>query len=145
MLTNILSDIICQTYLEQVGKFNRDKALTVSFSVGIDYDTEEGYRQEELLVYGPSNYVQVWVRNRWNVIKLEDLEYDDDGDGSIKPGKSYSTGASDWVMIGDHDSCWRDAVRNFIDKHKNKLNSFSTSKWYEVVDVEDFLENVKAV
>lgn len=89
---NMVADIICKTFTTVVGKFQakaaEPKALMVSFSTRLDYDKEEGYRQVDLLIYGPLNYVQVWTRSRWTVIPLEALIDDGDGDTYVAAGKN---------------------------------------------------------
>jgi hypothetical protein len=139
-MNNLLSDVINSTFTHQVGKNQERKevqqALLVRFSSRINYDTEEGYRHVDLVLYAPYNYVQVWVRERWNVIPLEDLEDDGNGDTYVKRGKNYQEGASDWRCIGDHDSCWREAVQSFLKDKSKEITGFeaiAVNDWYSVV------------
>jgi hypothetical protein len=139
MLDYLLTTIVDQTFLKHLGKFqikNADpKAMHIRFSVHIDHEKEEGYRYLDLVIYAPMNYVQVWARDAWNVIPIEDLDYDDDGEGAVKNGKAYSEGASEWRLLADHDSCWRDGVRGLIRKYQPKLATFSGSDWFNIVSV----------
>ena len=137
---NILSDIICQTFSTEPGKnqgkTNEPKAFVTTFSTKLDYSKEEGYRYLDLVLYARYNYVQVWIRRRWTVISLEDLN--DDGEG-LKPGKDYTEGASKWECIGEHDSCWREAVRDLLWNNRADITGLSSAslfdKWYKVVPV----------
>jgi hypothetical protein len=136
---NIVADIISQTFSKEPGKHQakseKPQAFVVSFSTRLDYNKEEGYRYLDLVLYAPHNYVQVWVRSSWNVIALEDLN--DDGEG-LKPGKDYTEGESQWECIGDHDSGWRESVREFLYKNRAEILGFSSAavfgEWYKVVD-----------
>ncbi len=136
-----LASIICQTFEKDVGRWQAKKpdggrrAMLVSFSARIDHDKEEGYRQIDLLIYGPMNYVQVWTRKRATVIALEDLE--DGDDGGIKPGKDYTTSATEWELLCDHDSGWRtDGVQDFLRKNERDINGFdSPGDWYTSVPI----------
>jgi hypothetical protein len=138
---SLLATMICALFDKECGKFQvrqeEPKALKISFSVHPDYDKEEGYRQLDLVVYGPMNYVEVWVRRRWAVIPLEDLEYDEEtGESEIKEGRGYQTGASEWERICYHDSCWRTAISDLLFKNQEELSSFDgpTGEPWQVVD-----------
>lgn len=132
---NLVSTIIAQTFMENPGKFH-SKAFHVKFSLKINHDLVEGYRYFELALYAPANYVQVWVRNSWCVIPVADMDYDDDGDGTPKPGKKYDEGTSDWAMMCDHDSGWRDTVQSLVFNLRDGVAGFSGQKWFEIVPVE---------
>lgn len=141
MLDYLFMTVIDQTFIKNVGKFqgkNPDpKAMHIRFSVHIAHEKEEGYRYRylDLVIYAPMNYVQVWVRDAWNVIPIADLEYDDEGEGAVKKGKAYAEGASEWRLVADHDSCWRDGVRDVIRKYHDQLSTFSGSDWFNIVPV----------
>lgn len=153
MLEYMLADIICQTFEKAPGR-NQDlpcysmggppeitskQAMLIEMDIHIDSEKEEGYRHIDLLLYAPSNYVQVWTRERWDVIPLEDLEYDDDGDSYVKKGKDYTKGETEWTMLSDHDSCWRDAVQKLIFDNRHKLASFDgIGSWYKVIPLQIF-------
>ena len=157
----LLNTIIRETFLKEVGKnqisrthYHKDgltipefkqghgngEALKLRFKTNIDYDKENGYRFVEVVIYAPMNYVQVWVRNTWNVIPLEDLEDGDDGDTYVKKGKSYIEGASAWEKIADHDSCWPDGVDRVLKGDFGELSTFDgvalgpDGGWYKIVD-----------
>ena len=135
MMHGMVSDMICAIFEDKVGKWQvrkvREgvdlKALLVSFHERINYDKEEGYRQVDLLVYGPMNYVGVWVRRRWTVISQDDLDYDKEScENVIKEGKDYQTGSTEWEQICYHDSCWRSAINDFLFENRENLTGFDS-------------------
>lgn len=135
---NMLCEVITDTFMKVCGKHqvNKEpserKAFRVCFSLRLDYEKEEGYRYLEMVLWGPMNYVQVWVRESWDVIPIEDLE--DEDDGGPKPGKSYTKGAGPWELVGDHDSCWPDGIKRTVAKNKERINGFSGGgDWYKVI------------
>jgi hypothetical protein len=141
----MFGDVITYTFDKEVGKFqvsrNRreggePRAMLVSFKTKTDHTTEEGYRHVDLLIYGPMNYVQVWVRERWDVIPIEDLEDDADGDTRLKAGCSYTKGETNWKLIADHDSGWREGVHRFLQENEDKIVILdSLEGWFRVVRV----------
>jgi hypothetical protein len=135
---NLLADVITWTFDKECGKYQlrkeEPKALCVKFRSTVNPEKEEGYRSVELLIWGPMNYVQVWVRSTWNVIPVEDLIFDDDGDASVAPGKDYQKGVSPWVLLADHDSGWRDGVRQALQEKESIITGFYQSDWYQLVD-----------
>lgn len=142
-MIDLVTKVIVQTFEEKVGKFQTKKgpsaqqALLLKFSIRVDHDKEEGYRQLEMLIYGPFNYVGVFTRETWNVIPLEDLEYNEAEDESfVKPGKDYQKGASEWLKVCYHDSGWRtDGVHRILFENRDKIQGFNGPSFYEVVDV----------
>jgi len=134
----MVAEVINHTFTKACGKNQLSKpeherrALHITFSARIDYEKEEGYRYIELVIYGPANYVQVWTRDRWTVIPVEDLE--DEDDGGPKPGKGYIEGSSAWEMVGFHDSGWRSSVENLLSKRERDIDGFTGSDWYKLVD-----------
>jgi hypothetical protein len=144
MLTNLLSNIICTEFTKLFPERFADKAMLIQFGVNIDYDKEDGYRGKDLLIWAKSNYVQVWQRDNWNVISLEDLE--DEDDGGPKAGKDYQSGHSEWKFMSDHDSCWRsDGVDQFVFNNRDILTIFrgSFSNWYTLVTPPPELEQLR--
>lgn len=139
-MRSLLVSVLRQTFLKEAGKFQgrqeRPKAFLVSFSLSlVDYDKEEGYRQLDLLLYAPANYVQVWKRERWTVIPQEGLDCDDDGESFVKDGYDYDKGASAWEMIGDHDSCYPDAVARCLAEYERRILGFDgPGDWFRVID-----------
>lgn len=111
-------------------------SFRVSFRTRIDHDKEEGYRFVDMVLYAPMNYVGVHVRDRWCVIPLEDLVTGEDGDTYIKEGEDYQEGASGWTCLSYHDSCWRDAVRDFLFLNRDRLQGFEGLSWCQLEPVE---------
>lgn len=135
--TNMLGDVIINEFEMRVGR-NSDKAMLIEFNTKVDWDKEEGYRYTDLLIYAPSNYVQVWARDRWNVCPLEDMEYDEPAMDMVpKPGKDYVQGETEWRMLTDHDCAWReDGIRRFLRVYRAELMRFATiglHDWYKIV------------
>lgn len=124
----MLAEVICDKFLKEVGKGQGlvRNAMLITFRSVTNFDLEEGYRHIELLIYAPSNYVQVWVRDTSDVIPLEDME--EQGEEMVpKKGTGYTKSATEWKLIGDHDSCWRDAVEKLLKDRKNDIIGFSGS------------------
>ncbi len=139
---HLLRAIIAQEFIARVGKFQRDKehpqAMLISFAVPC-HDDEEGYRTLDMLIYAPLNYVQVWTRERWDVIPLFDLDYDEQGEAKIKRGKKYTAGHDPWTKVADHDSCWPEGIENTLKKNTARLLTFvGHDTWYQTVDPRDF-------
>lgn len=156
-LQHLLSSIIQDTFRKEVGKdqarqthrdgqtipehlqgMGQGKALKVRFKTDINYDTEEGYRFVDLVIYAPLNYVQVWVKRSWDVIPSDDLEFDEaTQDTFVKKGKDYDKGSDPWERIANHDSCWGDGVDRVLRGEFGKLNTLDnifSDHWYEIVD-----------
>lgn len=149
MIENLFSNVICQQFEKEPGKnqnpclfppgaiMTKDpQAFLVEFKTRIDYDKEEGYRYLDLLIYGPTNYVQVWTRTRATVISMGDME-EDDGEMVPKRGNDYVESATEWEIHSDHDSCWRDAVQRIIFENRNNILTFgfALDEWYKVIPV----------
>lgn len=138
-MERIVSHIIQETFIKNVGlwqvKNEKQYGMSVSFSLKVDYNKEEGYRYLDLLIYAPMNYVAVMVKERWNVIPNNEL--DDDGDG-LKPGCDYRKGETPWKLASYHDSCWRsDGVDNVIFSNSKKINHLSGNimEWYNKIEM----------
>lgn len=128
----LVAKMLAATFENEFGKFQVKKespmAMLTRFSLGIDHEKEEGYRNLEIAIFAPMNYVGVWVRETWNVIPTEDLEYDEASDESfVKAGKDYVQGASEWKRVAYHDSCWRDGLNRTLEEYQKRigLGSFS--------------------
>lgn len=126
---DMLADAINATFERECGKHqiknaSNAKVFKVAFRLKTDYEKEEGYRHLEVALWGPLNYVQVWVRETWDVIPVEDLDIDEDGDSRPKKGKKYNEGATEWKKVADHDSCWRDGVRSILRENACRITGF---------------------
>lgn len=137
MWENIIADIICDTFERHVGRNQcnkpEPKAMLIDFRVHVDHSKEDGYRHAQLIIYGHTNYVQVWKKETWDVIPIEDLE--DEDDGGPKPGKDYVKGETEWKLMSEHDSCWRsDGVQRFLWDIRDKVSILSRiGQWYEII------------
>jgi hypothetical protein len=137
-LLNILTTTICSTFSTVCGKWQskkaEPKAFVMEFGLTLDYDKEEGHRNLVVALYACNNYVNVYTRETWDVIPLEDLEYSEEDDESyVKPGKDYQKGKSPWTLVVSHDSGWTSGVRNILqDKRINTLRADDT--FYKLVD-----------
>lgn len=110
------------------------KALLITFKTTLDYKVEEGYRFLDLLIYAPTNYVQVWTRERSNIYRFDD------------PEKRYVETNENWIMHTDHDSVWRSAISNVIGKYEDKLLVFDGAafgSWYKIIPVPPELEELR--
>lgn len=154
---SILTKVLVQIFEQEVGKWQDKKtpgdrkALLVSFSLR-NHENEEGHRELDLLVYGPTNYVGVYARECWSVISLDDLEPsgDEDGEMVISPGKDYTVGQEPWRRVAYHDSGWRtDGINDVLQEYAAKITGFRSTtpyvdrgtgmkngcSFYQVVDV----------
>lgn len=124
----LFSKIIDQTFEKEAGKGQANqpspKSMLITFRTHTDTQREEGYRWVEFLLWAPNNYVQVWSRDYWDVAPVEDGERTTD---------DYSKGSDDWVLLANHDSCWRDAVDKFLRERGDRIYSFNPpGGWYKI-------------
>lgn len=137
-MKNIVSNIICSEFENNVGRWqNKNEkmfAMKMTFRLNNDWDIEEGYRHLQVLIFGPMNYIGVFVKEDWTVIPVDEL--DDDGD-CLKKGCEYRIDETDWKMISYHDSCWRsDGVDRILSIQEDRLNGLDFSAhWYEKVEI----------
>lgn len=132
-MESMLSYVIEDAFGKEVGKHNgkgenygqNPKALHVGFHMnvykeGVREKNQDQYRVTHMYLYGPMNYVYV-------VIQEERI----DRFGDRHVGKME--------LLCYHDSCWRDAIRNFIFKNRGDISSFcslkSISGWRDVIEL----------
>lgn len=145
-LQHLLALAICKTFISACGKWQAKsptpKAFVVGFKTSVDYNKEEGYRYVDLALYASHNYVSVYSRERWDVIPLEDLDYDEESEEMLpKKGKDYIKGETPWKLLGSHDSGWSGAVQDFIQLNAYQLDTFdSTDNFYKLVDAADLFD-----
>ncbi len=139
-MLSMLADVINYTFEKECGKhqLSREdsvKAFKVTFRLRTT-EVEEGYRNLDVIWWGPQNYVQVWACERYDVISVLDMDYNDDGDGTPKPGKKYSKGDYGWYKVSDHDSGWRDGLNRILKENEKKINGLNSRNgtFYEIVD-----------
>lgn len=144
-MRNLLARVIADTFIKECGKFqvpllNKGPEVPKAFKMAFALPTnegEEGYRNLEVVLFAPQNYVQVWVRETWDVIPTEDLETDDEGDTFVKKGKDYQKGAAPWKQVANHDSCWRDGVEGILKEYDRRLLTFTGPGWFQLVPAKD--------
>jgi hypothetical protein len=132
MITSILEEIICSEFEKNVGRFqakNIDQhVMDIKIALNIFYDHgEDGYRNLNLRIYAPYNYVAVLVKEDWTIILENDIDYDKD---RLKRGKKYIEGDTGWLIASYHDSCWRSAVQDVIRAYESRLSVIKDSYWY---------------
>jgi len=96
-LQHLLAEALCATFTSMCGKWQAKKpspkAFVVSFKTSINSDKEEGHRYVDLALYASHNYVNVYSRERWNTIPLEDMEWDEEAQEMMpSKGKGYTKG-----------------------------------------------------
>lgn len=122
-LQDLLVRLICETF-DRNFKFatphDPTKAMHVGFRLDTDYDAlpkskhDRYYPKAELLLWAPGNYVKVFVR---------EVEAHDEVKGP-------------WVKVHDHDSCWRDGVRDFIAVYGGGASGTDAiMNWYDTITV----------
>lgn len=140
MTPSLLTAVIRYTFLREVGKHQvkngTRNAMLMSFATPTEKD-EDGYRYLDVLIYGPMNYVGVYIRRRWNVIPEADLGDDDEGP---LPGKSYNEGEEPWRLVSYHDSGWPEGISKILEKEHLLAWSHvgGDRDWYRIVDMADY-------
>jgi hypothetical protein len=138
MIHGVISSIICAEF-ESNSKFtlkryltSRDTAMRLEFALH-SCKGEEGYRHLEIAIFGAgSNYIKVYARIKWSVIPEKAI----DGDNSLKEGYAYTEGETPWVLLSDHDSCWKsDGVASIIASFRERISHLNTvgcaGSWYK--------------
>lgn len=138
-LQHLLTSLIRSEFLARAGKWQeRDpshKAMLFSFAIPTKAG-EEGYRDLDVLIYAPANYVGVYTRERWNVINESDLGDDDEGP---LPGKDYEKGESAWTCAAYHDSCWSEGIEEILKKrHLLTWGHQPNDSWCQIVDASSY-------
>lgn len=114
MYSEMLSRLVCMEYEDIVEdcEWPNNKGVLIRFSVKKgapsvlsleDDERHKRYHSYELLIYGKTNYVGVYMR--------ETLSHPDH--------------ETDWYCLACHDSCWRsDAVERFFDNAEKYIIGF---------------------
>lgn len=147
MLSNVLREIICKTFENEVGRHQLDnekpKAFFVNFELNLDWEKEQGHRLVSLLIFAPNRYVAVFYREIWTVSKLNE---DKPTLKCIKnlpvtKEKNINKGVTPWNCLCYHDSVWRqDGVDRFLAKYNEKIMmlgnySLFENNWFLTIDV----------
>jgi hypothetical protein len=130
MLTNIISDIICEEYEKNFRrKRHESEGIHAGMMIQFRSDPPTGhddsiYHHTDLLLYTRTNYVGVYSRERWN------------------PHTRNVAGESPWQVHCYHDSCWRsDGVGSFIFQNRDRLHGLDTfCRWYLTMPVNEEFE-----
>lgn len=143
-MLNIVEHIITSEFEKSIGKDQLRKDVKVgmqlTFPLSLDYDKEDGYRNLDILIFAPMNYVAVLVRERWDVISLSDLEYcEEDQENHIKANsKGYVHSETEWLCAVYHDSCWRDGLHRVLELNKDRIITIdSLIEWYKKIELSD--------
>lgn len=140
-MKNIVQSIICNEYEKKFHRAEPGRAMKVVFSLGNDWDVEYGYRHLEIILYDfGCNYVAVFGRTNWNVIRKEWS----DGD-YLQAGREYVKGETPLVLYGYHDSCWREAVGSVLRDFEQRIVSIDTlfdGGWAKSITVDADLSKV---
>jgi len=151
-MRSIVSSIICSTFETEFGRWQLKNsaqglpvptsqyAMQITFRSRIDYDTEDGYRFLDILIYAPANYVGVLAQHRWTVIPIDELE----GEDGLKEGCKYRTGNSGWKLACYHDSCWTsDGVGSILRLNERNISAIDTNfpNWFFKVEMTPELLN----
>lgn len=127
MVEWMLANIICSEFDKVVGKGcgESGKAMHIGFGTRCRNETDQ-YQVWHLYLHAPSNYVYV---------ALQEERIDSKGRRHV--GKM--------TILSYHDSCWRDAVEQFIFKNRSDLNVFRSFdrlfEWYDVLTLSEDEKN----
>lgn len=122
MIEYILSDIICREFEKIGGKGQRNEKSPKMMHVGFDFhpNGEDQYEVHHMYIYAPGNYVYVAVQE-------ERIE----AEGKRIVGKMK--------ILSYHDSCWRDAIRDFIFANRHNICTLkgidNIFDWYDFLDI----------
>jgi hypothetical protein len=123
MIEYCLAGIICAQYKQIAEEWNsakfNSKALRVNFRL---HGGDSHYITMSLLIFGEMNYIGVWVQFITSPA-VEGME------GTV----------TDCACLSYHDSCWRDAVKDVIFKHRKVIcyvDDLFQDTWYKMVDVD---------
>lgn len=138
----MVANIICDTFRKEVGTWGGNppgkshgkpqRALRVNFAATCDYATEDGYRYLDLLVFAEANYVGVYFQRTWNVRPVLKLPPNQEGGYG-----DYTTGASEWIFLCYHDSCWPEGVERFLLDNEQEIACLGgLNDWFDIVTLE---------
>ena len=123
MIEWMLSEVIDKEFERAVGKDHgkTGKTLHVGFNMRCGRKTDQ-YDVIHVYVHAPHNYVYVAIQQE---------RIDAKGKRHVGPMK----------ILTCHDSCWRDAIQNWIFKNRDELNGFSSFKLFNWCDVVELTED----
>lgn len=117
MIEWMLADVICKEFERSVGKDQHEtgKALHIGFHLTPAVKSDQ-YEVVHLYIYAPMNYVYVAVQTE---------RIDRKGLRHVGPME----------VLSYHDSCWRDAVQQFVFKNRDRTSTFCSFKLFDWFDV----------
>jgi hypothetical protein len=121
VISNVVAGIIGAEFDKNVGRFQCEKEVPTAMHVEFrlynasEVDPEYCYRHLKLRLFAEGNYVTV-------------LLYEDEINGN---NGDYNTG---WLLVADHDSCWRDGLQDVLRLYESVISyidtSFQKDGWY---------------
>lgn len=119
MITSMLTTVICDQFNTSVGKQKHEtgEALHIGFGMTTGDGSSDQYRVIHMYIYAPCNYV---------FVATQEERIDEDGNRHV--------GQMD--ILSYHDSCWRDAISQFLFENREEVlvfNSLKLGQWYDVV------------
>jgi len=118
---DVAAHIIAAEFDKNVGTFQHDKdeqtAMDLKFSLYSDYERDQSdcYRHLSIRLFAEGNYVTVMLRE----------------DAVRAPEGDVDTG---WLLVADHDSCWRDGLQNVLRTYERSISHMDTlfqkDGWY---------------
>ena len=152
MMTWMLGTLINHLFEEKVGRWQAKKPLSErkGFAVTLNLNTrftedgntplEEGYRYADIVLYGYANYITVFTRTRSTLAPV-------DKDGNIIG--DYEKSATKWEEKMHHDSCWREAVNDWLFEHSDNACTLGHTDFksdrlgdpYAVVPLQELLDS----
>lgn len=121
MLTYMLGRVIEDAFDKFVGTWQLKRENRCAMHIGFAMSHEESKQHDvnHMWLYGAANYVSVVTQNE-----------------SIKANGDREVGEME--LLCHHDSCWRDTIKTWLFKNRNKLNAFSAFSlfdWFDVVEL----------
>jgi hypothetical protein len=137
MFTSVLENIICSEFEKNVGRFQEknpeEYAMDITIALSIFFDhNEEGYRNLNIRIYAPHNYVAVLVKEDWTIISEDDIDREND---CLMPGKDYLQGDTGWLIATYHDSGWRSTLHEILFAYRDRLAIIKDSYWYKKTEL----------
>src|ERR1035437_10238392 len=118
MIESMLTHIIDHEFEKVVGKNQSETRKAMHIGFHLPTKNHDQYHICHMYIFGPHNYVHVAVQEE---------RIDERGHRHVEPMEHLCY----------HDSCWRDAIQNFIFQHHGELGGFQSLvkifDWYDVI------------
>lgn len=118
MVEWMLANVICREFETRVGKVSQEtgKAMHVGFQLSCK--DEDQYNVTHMYIFAPCNYVYVAIQTE---------RITEEGDRVV----------GEMRILSYHDSCWRDAIQQWIYQKRGELHGFSALgklfDWYDIL------------